>query len=477
METKKLQKIWKEHYNSSFAQLNRMAEVKGLISAFNSNIDAVIKITGKKIESLITDHGLDWKILASDGAQSINSVDDAIRGLIRCFKGGFAEEWLIEDKNVFEWLNKNIGYDKLQMGGQGGIVANVMATCGVNDVFVHTASSPVEQSKLFMNLPNLKNVNSDCELKKAYEIDRSEDIPLIHWIIEFDKNDSITLGDTSITCPKSNRFIATYDPLNFRLYIDEGFDAKMSDPQVHFEYIILSGYQMLKETLNDGGKGIERIDISMATVAKWQKNNPDSILHFEIASTRDKVIRKYLVDKLAPIAESVGFNERELIDILEVIGEEELAAKCDSETKSDNLFEGMVKVFEYTGCPRLQLHMFGLYVTLQKKGFRVSPVQNRKGMQLAANIAATKAGTGAIDSHEILLWSSDKEVSDVGLKELKTLSDKVASLYGNNNLISEGIFTNQEIEIIAVPTIIIEKPITLVGMGDTISSISLVGAR
>ena len=32
-------------------------------------------------------------------------------------------------------------------------------------------------------------------------------------------------------------------------------------------------------------------------------------------------------------------------------------------------------------------------------------------------------------------------------------------------------------DLIAVPTIMVEKPVTLVGMGDTISSISLVGAR
>ena len=49
--------------------------------------------------------------------------------------------------------------------------------------------------------------------------------------------------------------------------------------------------------------------------------------------------------------------------------------------------------------------------------------------------------------------------------------------FGENNLIEEGIFTNNTIEIIAVPTIIIDKPITLVGMCDTISSISLVGAQ
>ncbi|GJQ64174.1 MAG: ADP-specific phosphofructokinase [Melioribacteraceae bacterium] len=477
MEIRKLQEIWKDHFNSSGEQLKKMAEVNGLISAFNANIDAVIKISGEKIEKIIDEFGLNPDHLIQDNEQSIRSVEDAIRGLIRCFRGGFAEEWLIEEKEVFEWLNKNIGYDKLQMGGQGGIVANVMATCEVGNVYVHTASSPKEQSGLFQDLPNLQNVDLNGELKKAYEIDRHEDIPLIHWIIEFDKNDKLNIGGENIVCPKSNRFIATYDPLNFSLTIDQAFHKKMSEPTKTFEYIILSGYQMLKEKLNDGRTGTERIDESILAVNEWLKNNPDSLLHFEIASTRDKVVRKYLVDKLAPKADSVGFNERELIDILEVIGEEELAGKCDKETSSSNLFEGMLKVFEYTGCSRMQLHMFGLYITLQKKGFRVTPIQNRNGMQLAANIAATKAGTGAIDSHEILLWSKDKDVSEVGLNELTALSEKVSELFGNNDLCEKGIFTDENIEIIAVPTIIIDKPITLVGMGDTISSISLVAAR
>ncbi len=476
MNIEKLKQIWKGHFNSSAEQLKKMSGVDGLISAFNANIDAVIKISGKQIEKLISDFKLDPELLITNGETSIKSIEDSIRGLIKCFRGGIAEEWLIEDKDVFDWLNENIGYDKLQMGGQGGIVANVMATCGVNNVFVHTASSPAEQSKLFQDLPNLKNVNSEGNLQKAFDIDRPEDIPLIHWIIEFDIHDTLIIGEKTFTCPKSNRFIATYDPLNFKLAIDEAFDKKMSDPSTNFDYIILSGYQMLKEKLNDGGTGAERINASLGAVENWRKNNPESILHFEIASTQDKVIRKYLVDNLAPKSDSIGFNERELIDILEVIGEEELAEICDNETSGSNLFEGMLKVFDYVDCPRMQLHMFGLYITLQKKGFRVSPLQNRNGMQLAANVAATKAGTGAINSHDILLWSADKDVSEIGLKELGALSDKVSEIYGANELLSTGIFENDQVEIIAVPTIIIDKPVTLVGMGDTISSVSLVGA-
>ncbi|MDA3890695.1 MAG: hypothetical protein PF517_03420 [Salinivirgaceae bacterium] len=468
---------WFNHYQSAEKQLKKMTEVKGLISAFNANIDAVIKVSGKQIEKIIADQAMNANQLLTNGEKSINTNEDAIRGLIKCFKGGIAEEWLIEDVEVFNWLNKTIGYDNLQMGGQGGIVANAMAVCGVDPVYVHTASSPKEQSKLFLDVPNLLNANRYGDLAKANTIDRTIDTPLIHWIIEFDKGDKLSVNGTELTCPKANRFIATYDPLNFMLAIDEAFDKKMCDPSTKFEHIILSGYQMLKTDLPDGKTGVERIEASKKIIDGWRKNNPEHILHFEIASTQDTIIRKYLVDHLAKDVDSLGFNERELIDMLEVIGEEELANACDKETHSSNLFKGMLKIFDYVNCPRMQLHMFGLYVTLQKKGFKVSPLQNRKGMQLAANIAATKAGTGSINSNDILLWSKDQKVSDIGLKELEGFANTVTEIFGKNSILEEGIFENNEIEIIAVPTIIIDNPITLVGMGDTISSISLVGAR
>lgn len=477
MKNSELKKQWLKHYQSSSNQLGKMEKVKGVVSAFNANIDAVIKISGKKLEKLIEKEAIDIHSIMGAGEKSIKSREDAIRGIMKCFSAGIAEEWLIEDVEVFHWLNKTIGYDKMQMGGQGGIVANVMAVCGVSQVYVHTASSPKEQSELFLNLENLKNVDENGTIKKAFDVSRNEDLPLIHWIIEFDKDDIIKIGSKTITCPKANRFIATYDPLNFRLAIDENFHNAMSSEQVNADYIILSGYQMLKDQLPAGESGMQRIDESVEKIALWGKNKAEQILHLEIASTQNTIIRKYLVDELATKADSIGFNERELIDILEVIGEAELAKACDENTNSKNLFKGMLKVYAYTSCPRMQLHMFGLYITLQKKGFQISPMQNRKGMQLAANIAASKAGTGALDAHDVLLWSAGKEVADEGLNELQGLSEIVSELLGENKLMEEGVFVNDELEVIAVPTIIIDKPITLVGMGDTISSVSLVGAQ
>ncbi len=476
MNFSQLKENWLNNYKSAPEQLKKISEVKGLISAFNANIDAVKKVSGKTIETLISEHVSDKNDLFS-GKNTIEKKEDIFRGLIHCFSKGIAEEWLIQDIDIFNWLNNTLGYDKLQQGGQGGIVANIMAVCGVNPVYVHSASISKLQSDLFLDLPNLNSVDDENKIKKARDIVRENDIPLIHYIIEFDKGDTFELNKKTYTCPKSNRFIATYDPLNFKLHIDNAFAERLSKPDINYEYIILSGYQMLQENLDNNIKGTDKVDESLQLVKKLRKSSTDTIIHFEIASTQDKVIRKYLIDIVAKLVESIGYNERELIDILEVIGEDVLAEECNQSTNSVNLFKAMLKVFEYTETPRAQLHMFGLYVTLQKKGFKITPEQNRKGMQLAATVAAGKAGTGTVDVKENLLWAAGKEVSEIGLNELKNLADYIASEFGNNKLLETGIYSHNKFDLIAVPTILIDKPITLVGMGDTISSVSLVGAR
>ncbi|NOZ34497.1 MAG: hypothetical protein GXO80_04270 [Chlorobi bacterium] len=476
MNISSLKQIWKENFGSVTEQFNKISEVNGLINAFNANIDAVVKLSGKQIEKYISNFNLNEDFFKKTTKQ-IEKSEDILRGLYHCFKNGIAEEQIILSQGIFEEISKIFAVDKLQMGGQGGIVANVAAICGVNNVYVHCASLPEMQANLFLNLPNLLSVDEENNIKPANKIRRKKDIPLIHYILEFDKNDTINFFGKTITCPKSNRFIATYDPLNLKLHIDENFVNKIASPTIHFEYIILSGYQMLQEFLPDGTFGTKRIDVSMKNVRKLKENKKNTLIHFEIASTQDKVIRKYLIDKIATQVESVGFNERELIDILEVINETDLAEKCNSNTNSVNLFQGMLKIFEYTQTPRMQLHMFGLYVTLQKKNFTISPMQNRKGMQTAAVVAAGKAGTGTLEIKENLLWAKDKTVSEVGLKGLQILSEFITENYGKNNITETGIFEHPDFDLIAVPAIIIDKPVTLVGMGDTISSVSLIAAR
>ncbi len=475
MNTPDLKKSWKNHYAVAPSSIDKMSQVDGVISAYNSNIDAVLKITPKLIEDLCSELKLSYEAITNITYSKIRTKEDVLKAIVKCFTSGIAEEWLVEEVGVFKWLQERIGYDRLQMGGQAGIVANAMAVCGAENVYVHCASLPKLQAELFLDLPNLKSCDEKGQIQKAHNIDRKTDLPLIHWILEFDVDAEININGHKIKCPKSNRFIATYDPLNFELYTDSYFNKQAHD--LSHDYIILSGYHMLTEKLPNGKSSAEIIDNSLELLKGWKKGTRDCVIHLEVASTQDKVVRKQIIEKIAPKMDSMGLNERETIDVLEVIGQESLAQKCDKETTSANLFDGIIALKEKTKCPRIQLHMFGLYLTVQDKGYKISAKANRNGMITAAVVSAGKAGTGAINDKKALLWAKDMEVADKSLEELERLASHVKSIYGENALMSEGIYSTDKYDIIAVPTILVPKPLTLVGMGDTISSVSLVASR
>lgn len=465
MDMQSLKKNWLNKYAQVSSSLNKMSEVNSVATAFNANVDAVLKICGAKLVELVKSNNLSLSELKDIKQTKLTSGCDVLKGIFKCFEKGIAEEWLTEDKIVYDWMVKNLGYDRLQMGGQGGIVANALAVTGVRKVYAHANSLPKLQAQQFLNLDNLLSFDEKGQEKPASQIDRETDIPLIHWIIEFDKNDFVELEGQKFVCPKSNRFIATYDPLNLHLVMDENFVESTTAKNI--DYIVLSGFHALTEHNN----GVKLQEGSLPIIEKWKRNG--AILHLEIASTQDIAVRKSIINTIAPKADSIGINEREAIDILEVSGEEALAKKCEEDTHSVNLFDALVKIKEHIKCGRVQLHMFGLYITIQDKNFKITPEANLRGMTLAATIAASKAGTGSINDAKDLMWAQGQEVSEIGLKELEALAKHI----GDEKLVENGISEFKGFDIIAIPTIIVEKPKTLVGMGDTISSISLVGSR
>ena len=475
METTTLRSTWKSLYQVAPSQLAKMKQVRGVVSAFNANIDAVIKVHPELFQKRISLAGVDAASLLAQGERAIKTPADVLRGFVQCFQNGSAMEWLVHDESAFQWMRANIGYDRLQMGGQGGIIGNVLAVCGAQKVYVHCASLPDQQAKLFLDLPNLVSALPDGSAAKAASIHRENDLPLIHWILEFDKGDTLTIAGQTFTCPKSNRFIATWDPENFRLAIDGAFNQLIRNSQ-GLETVLLAGYQMLSHPLLDGTSGTSRVDLSRQIVDGWRQSHPGLCVHFEFASTQDKTIRKYLLDHVAPWADSIGLNEQEMIDILEVAGETTLANEVRANLHGGPLFRALEWLFKHTKAKRIQLHFFGMYVTIQSKTLATKPETTRDGMVLAATIAAAKAGTGSIEKAENLLWAHGREVAEVALQELAAIAAQCGGS-APQDLVQTGIWKGPSFDVVAVPTILIEKPITLVGMGDTISSLSLIGAR
>ena len=459
MNTQQLQSVWAKKYQAVPAQLEKVKKVTSVATAFNTNIDAVVKISGKQLKKLLERHKISETELQNIKLTSFREPKDALIAIVKCFEKGIAEEWTTTDINVYQWLKKEIGYDRLQMGGQGGIIANAMALLGIKKVITHTNSHPELQAKQFLDLDNLLAFDGNGQLKKATDICRDEP-PMIHWIIEFDKGDNFSLGDTTFVCPKSNRFIATYDPLNMNLAVNRHFTVYLNSHK--------GFHPLLKE--NNGLKLIKDI---VPVIKKWQKANPKMIVHLEVASTQDKAVRKAIIDDIAPISQSIGLNERETLDLLNVLGKKALAQKIEKKMTACNLFEALLFLKNKLKTPRIQLHMFGLYMTLQDKSFPRLAKMNLKGMMTAAVVASSKAANGALTKYQDLTKTLGQNVSEVGLKELTALAEKLKA----PELLTTGICAVGDYTLSATPTILVDKPKTLVGMGDTISSVSLIAGR
>ncbi len=456
-------KIWHRAYEIVPEQLKRAAKVERVATAFNTNIDAVVKISGKRLSELAAEVGMKSADLQNPQTK-LHTPQDAVRGISKCFINGIAEEWLCDDKEVYTWLEEHLGCKRLQMGGQAGIIANVSAILGVQQVYAHTAAHPKLMAEQFVDADNLCAFAADGTKQKAREVNRDGEEPPIHLIMEFDAGDTLSLDNQIYICPKSNRFIATYDTVNTALKINDGF-VKYID-SLGFDFMILSGFHAL--TAEHGG--LQRIAETLPLIKKWKQANPNGIIHLELASTQDLAVRRAILEQLAPVVDSLGLNEREALEAEEIV-----APKRDARNNLNAvaLLNILLELKQKLQTPRIQLHFYGMYMTLQNKDFPITPEQNKRGMMLAATVAASKAATGNIEIKSNLLQAHGRQI---GEKSLQNLCELAAAL--NNSAVSEsGITECGGFDLIAVPTILAEKPLTLVGMGDTISAVSLIGAR
>ena len=180
---------WRQEYEKAPATLARMSEINTLAAAFNANVDSVVKISGAELQRRIRQTGMTLAELKNDADRSIRRPEDVLRGIFRCFTLGIAEEWIAQDKEIYRWMKKELGTEKLQMGAQAGIIANTMSLTGIGRVVTHVGALPELQARQFFKRDNLLSFDQNGTLKPAHTVNRPNEEASIHWIIEFDKDD------------------------------------------------------------------------------------------------------------------------------------------------------------------------------------------------------------------------------------------------------------------------------------------------
>ena len=446
--------MWEGLYASAFERVKaNMGKVNGVLLAYNTNIDAINYLERRDLEERIERAGMEEVLRYSEELpERITSVPQLLGSILWSIRRGKAAELFVESCTVRFYM-RQWGWDELRMGGQVGIMANLLGGVYGVPVIAHVPQLSHIQAGLFKDGPIYVPKVEGGELKLVHPKDfGGDEESCIHYIYEFPRGFRVF----NFEAPRENRFIGAADDYNTNLYIRPEFRERFDEIVEKVELAIISGLQAL--TKDNYREPFETVREHLKVL-----NERGIPAHLEFAFTLDETVRKAILD-LLPAFWSVGLNEVELASIMEVMGEKNLAEKLLASDPVDPIAvtEAMLKLAEL-GVKRIHFHTYGYYLALTSyKGEFV-----RDALLFAALAAAAKAKLGDVPSLSEVVRAMDVPVNE----SAKPVEEALAREYGMRN----GIAEIDGYQLAFVPTKIVAKPKSTVGIGDTISSSAFVG--
>ncbi|WP_297536487.1 ADP-specific glucokinase [Thermococcus sp.] len=446
--------MWDGLYASAFERVKAsIGNVEGVLLAYNTNIDAIRYLERDDLEARIERAGKEEVLRYSEELpERITSVPQLLGSILWSVRRGKAAELFVESCSVRFYMRR-WGWDELRMGGQVGIMANLLGGVYGVKVIAHVPQLSKLQAGLFKDGPIYvpKAENDELELVHPRYFSADEE-SCLHYIYEFPRGFKVL----DFEAPRENRFIGAADDYNTNLFIRDEFRERFDEIASGVSLAIISGLQALTE--DNYREPFETIREHLKVL-----NEKGIPAHLEFAFTPDETVRKAILD-LLPAFWSVGLNEVELASIMEVMGEKNLAEKLLANDPVDPIAvtEAMLKLAEL-GVKRIHFHTYGYYLALT--AYRGEFV--RDALLFAALAAAAKAKLGDVPSIDEIVRAMDVPVNG----RAKPVEEALASEYGMRN----GIAEVNGYQLAFVPTKIVVKPKSTVGIGDTISSSAFVG--
>ncbi|MHA1344900.1 MAG: ADP-dependent glucokinase/phosphofructokinase [Candidatus Heimdallarchaeaceae archaeon] len=464
-------KNWKKNYLEASKLLDTDSICsKGVILGFNVNIDKVIKITPKILSSKTQITTVEDGLSNNLHLKKITNIEELLICLLQSIKEGKADEVLISSDEVAIWIEENFVISRTVVGGQAGIMANLLKTIQVNPVLL---STPISSSALIKLLdPSIINPIVNCDEIHS-EIERtSEKIePITHYVFEFSAG-KYTVANQVINCKRSNRFIGSYDKVNSLLMFSEEFREYSVTHISDYALCVIAGFHLIDLETHPSQSYTEFFKPVLSLIREWKARNPLLRVHLELAAVKDGNLKQAIIDHLFSVVDSIGLNEQELMSFLHCI-DKSFATYIHSTISSINIFKGMHAIFSKYPHIRLHLHYLDYFLLLSPLISEESAYIRKNSLIISSLFAAVKAKNGFINKQTDTKLI-DYNISKRGLEELQNLENYLKTIWnGDGNLINDGYIQTKTYTVVGVPTIVVPFPKQLVGLGDTISLMSL----
>ncbi|MBN2109977.1 MAG: ADP-dependent glucokinase [Methanosarcinaceae archaeon] len=435
-----------------------------ILCGYNANIDAINKVEGARMAKMAEAYEGEIADAMLKPPGIISSIPDFFAGLFLCMQHGTGAEWMVRDRDVFRWLRDNfLEGSFLRMGGNMGIMANVLSELGASRVVPNVANPSELQMSFFSRkaifIPDQGDVrNKGCSGNNEND--------LIHFVFDFRKGNSFTFLGNDISIPRENRFIATFDPLNFELYIDDKFSIYALEHINEMDGALISGYHMLREDYPDGSGYAEKLDRSIEQLKQWKELNGRLHIHIEFGHFSSEQMAYDVFGRLFPHVDSMGMNEDELAMLVHMNG---LDANGILKMDANAIIEAAISLCGTSGHGRLLVHTREFVLSVSPGGL-MKPGQTLESLHFGVNCAAAFACSGKLGDRDFIMEIASKiDESEFGKLQMKRIGDTIPCEHRNTNG-NTFVSKYRGHDICAVPARLCEDPVSTVGLGDTISS-------
>jgi len=391
------------------------------ICAYPVNVDAIYDFCAPEISELA-------RGVRAGAIEKIESPRDLISALLLCMKSGSGAEILIEDKSTAQRIGDLFSW-RYRLGGNAGIMANVLAGLGAAAILNAPALSP----RLAGMLDPRVRVPLSGSLQEPWRAARGED--MIHYVFQFAASDSLVTDEERIRAPRSNRLIATYDPVNARLESSRDFDEFCLQEIRRVDGAIVSGFHLVPL-----GSYKAVLDRKIRQIRSWKEGNSRIFVHAEMGSFQRPEIMEHLLKHL--YADSIGFNEDELGLILRVEPGWSGIAKAAGQLK------------EELGFSRIAVHTQDFILSVTDG--RIGAEDEQRALSCGVEAAASVAASGFVGDGVV------RDASPAGLRAKEEFCRQGGTPLGRGAYADvNGTVT------VLVPSAHVACPRFTVGLGDT----------
>ncbi|AUV83543.1 phosphofructokinase [Salinigranum rubrum] len=416
-----------------------------VLCAYNANVDGIRRVDAD-LESVLGPPGDD-----PDGR--LDSRSELAAAIAATMNRGSGDERAMTDAFAAD-LESSLAADEQRLGGQAGIMADVLSSLGGSPVF-YTYLLSGRQRAQFTHPDGIRFPVAEGDEEGGegeLVLRRLEDAPpaektKLNWIFEFDAGDTFF----GTTAADASRFIAASRPDEFDLHTSVDGHAETLGERVGCA--VLSGFHSVNREYESG----ETFETCLDNAASFVRGVGDHArVQVELGVTHDPAIREKMREAIVPEADVVSLDGRELDQLRDDLG-------VSVPTTEDGIvrrYETLEAVREQLEIGALSFHAKSYFLATFDDRY-LPPAAVRDGFDVAAYVAAAKAEDGLVTGADDLGAATRFERSAKGIDAVDRLADALDVPCEDGVVASPGV--------VAVPNRVVETPASTVGIGDSVS--------